>query len=278
MVGDFSRSAPPPKAMSSLAKLLAWKLSIHGVPARGRTTVVSAGGPATGYAYGRRVRLNRISGHRDADLTACPGAALYRKLPGLRKKVAKLEGAYSRLSLTAPVLPTPYGSGVALSGRLSPALGGEAVEVRELAGGREQVVATAVTAPDGTWSATPVAERSGVFRAVYVGAKGTSPGVISNVAWVTVTPVITLSASRRTDKLVDVSGTIAPAKRTVTVTAYRGGKRVAAKTLTGTSGSFSGTLALPKPGSYTIVATVPADAATAAGRSQPVKLPASPQK
>jgi hypothetical protein len=47
-------------------------------------------------------------------------------------------------------------------------------------------VASALTAPDGTWSATPVPRRSGVFRVVYLGAGG-SPGVISNVAWVNVT-------------------------------------------------------------------------------------------
>jgi hypothetical protein len=138
-------------------------------------------------------------------------------------------------------------------------------------------VATALTAPDGTWSAAPPAQRSGVFRAVYLGAKGDSPGTISNVAWVTVTPVVTLTASRRSGTLVDVSGTVAPAKKKVTVTAYRGGEKAAAKTLKVTSGSFSGTVALPKPGPYSIVASVAADAASAAGRVV-VKLPASPQK
>jgi hypothetical protein len=278
MIGDFSRTAPPPKAMSSLAKLLAWKLSIHGVPAKGRTTVVSAGGPSTGYGPGRQVRLNRISGHRDADLTACPGAALYRKLPALRNKVAKLEGAFSRLSLAAPTVPTPYGSGVALSGRLSPARGGEAVEIRELAGGREQVVATALTAPDGTWSAAPAAQLSGVFRAVYLGAKGSSPGVISNVAWVTVTPVITLEASRASNGTLKVRGTIAPGKPLVTVTAHRGSTSIAIKRLGAGDGTFSGSLKVPATGALSLTAQVPADVATAAGRSQAVKLPPSPQK
>jgi hypothetical protein len=173
--------------MNALAKVLAWKLSIHGVPAKGHTTVVSGGGPDTGYRAGTRVTLQRISGHRDADLTECPGAALYRRLPALRNQVAKLEGAFSRLSLGAPVVPTQYRSGVPLSGRLSPARGGETIEIRELSAGRERVVASATTAPDGTWFATPLAQRSGVFRAVYLGGES-SPGVISNVAWVTVTP------------------------------------------------------------------------------------------
>jgi hypothetical protein len=186
MIGTFSRTAPPGPAMTALTKLLAWKLSIHGVPATGRTTVTSGGGPDTGYPAGMRIRLNRISGHRDADLTECPGAALYRKLPGLRTQVKKLEGMTSRLSLTAPAGPVPQGSAVALSGRLSPARGGEAVQVRELSAGTEQVVANALTAPDGSWSASPPARSSGLFRAVYLGARGASPGVISNVAFVAV--------------------------------------------------------------------------------------------
>jgi hypothetical protein len=278
MIGNFTRVAPPKAAMSSLAKLLAWKLSIHGVPAKGRLTVVSAGGSSTGYRAGTKVTLNRISGHRDADLTECPGAALYRLLPGLRNRVATLEGAYSRMSLVAPTVSVPYGSGVALSGRLSPARGGEAVEIRELSRGRERVVARALTAADGTWTAAPAAQRSGVFRAVYLGSGDpASPGVISNVAYVAVTPVITLSAERQGSGEVAVSGTVAPARRAVTVTLYRSGKRVSAKALGAMSGSFGGTVTLPKPGNYSLVASVPADAATAAGRSQTVKLPASQQ-
>ena len=277
MIGEFSRVAPPKAAMNSLAKLLAWKLSIHGVPAKGHTTVVSAGGSSTGYRTDARIRLNRISGHRDADLTECPGAALYRRLPALRNRVAKLEGAYSRLSLAAPTVAVPYGSGVALSGRLSPARGGEAVEIRELAGGSERVVASALTAPDGTWSATPAAERSGVLRAVYLGDGASSPGVISNVAWVAVTPIVTLTAGRPSGGKVKVTGTVAPAKPYVTVFAYRGSKRVAVRRLAASDGSFSGSLKLPEPVAYSLIADAPADAATAAGRSQTVKLPASPR-
>jgi hypothetical protein len=275
MIGNFSRVPPPRAAMSSLARLLAWKLSIHGVPAKGRVTVGSAGGSSTGYRAGTKVRLNRISGHRDADLTECPGAALYRLLPALRNRVATLEGAYSRLSMAAPTVAVPYGSDVALSGRLSPARGSEAIEVRELSAGRERVVGSAVTSPDGTWFANVGAERSGVFRAVYPG-DAVSPGVISNVAYVAVTPAITLDASRRSDGRLHVAGTVAPAKPFVTVTAYRGSKRVAAKRLKATDGSFGASLDVPARSALSLLAEVPADAATAAGR-QTVKLPASQQ-
>jgi hypothetical protein len=276
MIGNFTSVAPPKAAMNSLAKLLAWKLSIHGVPAKGHTTVVSAGGSSTGYGAGARIKLNRISGHRDADLTECPGAALYRRLPALRNKVAKLEGAYSRLSLAAPGVPIPYGSDVALSGRLIPARGGEAVEIRELAGGAERVVGSAITAPDGTWAASPSAERSGVFRAVYLG-DASSAGVISNVAYVAVTPVVTLDAGQPSGGKVRVSGTVQPAKPYVTVIAYRGSKRVVARRFKVTNGTFGGSLKLPQAGALSLIAKVPADAASAAGRSTTVKLRASQQ-
>jgi hypothetical protein len=276
MIGEFSRTAPPKPAMNALARLLAWKLSIHGVPAKGRVTVVSAGGRSTGYRAGTPVTLQRISGHRDAELTACPGAALYRRLPALRNQVARLEGPISRLSLAAPTAPVRYGSGVALSGRLSPARGGEAIEIRELSAGRERVVGSALTAPDGSWSASPVAERSGVFRAVYLGAPS-SPGVISNVAWVEAVPVVTLDAGQRSGGRVDVSGTIAPAGKRVTVTAYRGSTKAVARRFKATDGTFHGSIDLPTSAAYSLIASVPADAATAAGSSNVVKLPASPQ-
>jgi hypothetical protein len=54
-----------------------------------------------------------------------------------------------------------------------------------MVGGTEQVVASALTAPDGTWSAAvPAPQESSVLRAVYLGGAG--PGVISNVVGVKV--------------------------------------------------------------------------------------------
>ena len=98
VLGTHTWSAPPRAAMRSLERLLAWKLSLHGVPATGRATVTSLGGPSTSHPFGARVKVNRISGHRDVNLTACPGAALYRRLPALRRAVARRQGALSSLT------------------------------------------------------------------------------------------------------------------------------------------------------------------------------------
>jgi hypothetical protein len=186
VIGDFSRVVPPKAAMTALARLLAWKLSIHGVPAKGRTTVTSGGGSSTAYRAGTLVTLQRVSGHRDADVTACPGRALYRQMPALRKRVANLEGPISTLTLTTLTPSVPYGSTFTVSGALTLPGGvpgaGEAVELRALSAGQEQVVGSAITAPDGTWSADlPAPQASAVVRAVFAGAGGERPGVISPV-------------------------------------------------------------------------------------------------
>ena len=47
--------------------------------------------------------FNRISGHRDANQTACPGARLYEKLPALRTAVAARVGSRSASTLDRSV-------------------------------------------------------------------------------------------------------------------------------------------------------------------------------
>jgi hypothetical protein len=161
VIGDFSRVAPPKVAMESLARVLAWKLSIHGVPAKGRTTVTSGGGPFTAYRAGKR-------------------------LPALRRRVAKLEGPISGLTLTTPTPDVQYGSTYNVSGVLTLPNGvagaNEAIELRALSGGHEQVVGSAITAPDGSWSVDlPAPQAHTVVRAVFAGSGGERPGVISPV-------------------------------------------------------------------------------------------------
>ena len=65
-------------------RLLAWKLSLHGAPARGTGDRARQPGrrrlqPLPGQRAA--CSLPRIAGHRDADSTDCPGDALYGELP-----------------------------------------------------------------------------------------------------------------------------------------------------------------------------------------------------
>jgi hypothetical protein len=107
VLGSFSGTQISPPARRSLQRLLAWKLSLHGTPPKGRVVVRvnPAGAAYSKYPARARVSLPRIAGHRDADSTACPGDALYRQLPGIRGRVRRLTGNAVRATLA--LVPAP---------------------------------------------------------------------------------------------------------------------------------------------------------------------------
>ena len=279
MIGTFTSSAPPKAAMNSLARLLAWKLGMHGVPAIGTTQVTSAGGPDTGFRAGTRVTVNRISGHRDVDATECPGNALYRRLPALRRQVARLEGPISQLTVSPIVQQSTFGSGVPLSGRLVLPDGaspdGAPIELRRFGDFADTTVATTTAGPDGSWSALlPPLPGTSAVRAVFTGDPG-RPGTVSDTGYVGVVPVVSLSA-QSSGLDVTVTGSVAPSKSRVTITAYAGARRAASRTLRVRRGSFRGALRLKRAGSYRLVARVGPDSTSASGRSGATEVQVTP--
>src|SRR4051812_24995676 len=156
LLGNFGSSGPPRPAFNALARLLAWKLALHGVDATGKVTVevTRTGAPYSRYRAGARVRLNRISGHRDADATSCPGAGMYRQMPRLRQEVRRLAATVGSLTLQAQ----GSGPGVATVGGALAAGGvpipGVQIEVQRRSVAHEaETIVTAVTDADGVWSA-----------------------------------------------------------------------------------------------------------------------------
>ena len=101
VLGSFSFQAPSAASLNALERLLAWKLSLHGVPATGRVQVrADASAPLfSRYAAGQQVTLPRIAGHRDGDMTACPGEQLYARLPAVRRRAQSLAGDPAALTL-----------------------------------------------------------------------------------------------------------------------------------------------------------------------------------
>ena len=95
-IGTFTDVAAPPAAIDSIARLIGWKLSLHGVPSEGEVTVTSAGGASNRYPSGTPVTFQRISGHRDGNATSCPGDVLYGQLPDLRIARGAVRGAAGR--------------------------------------------------------------------------------------------------------------------------------------------------------------------------------------
>ncbi len=112
VLGSFQSTPISPTARSALERLLAWKLSLHGLPAHGKVTVRvnPAGAVYSRFPAGARVPLPRIAGHRDGDSTDCPGDVLYGELPAIRGSVGALAPAPVRATLAvspAPPAPAP---------------------------------------------------------------------------------------------------------------------------------------------------------------------------
>jgi hypothetical protein len=83
-IGTFSTATPPTAMVASIERLLAWRLDVAHVPPTGKVWMYSRGSTGGKYPEGQWVQFNRISGHRDAGFTACPGDRLYAKLGSIR--------------------------------------------------------------------------------------------------------------------------------------------------------------------------------------------------
>ncbi|MBU7598634.1 N-acetylmuramoyl-L-alanine amidase [Streptomyces sp. P38-E01] len=89
VLGSFGSTEPPKAAVEGVAKLIAWKLGLHGLNPVGSVTLTSGGGK---WPAGTKVKMRAVAGHRDGFATECPGAKLYAKLPEIRTLAARLQG------------------------------------------------------------------------------------------------------------------------------------------------------------------------------------------
>ncbi|MFC8388311.1 peptidoglycan recognition protein [Streptomyces sp. NPDC057238] len=88
VLGTYTSTAPSTAAMTSVARIAAWKLGQYGVAPSG-TATLTAGDSGRSYsgktwAKGARLTLPAIHGHRDGYNTQCPGDAFYNKLATVR--------------------------------------------------------------------------------------------------------------------------------------------------------------------------------------------------
>ncbi len=75
LIGNFEQVRPSKRMKRALIRFIGWRLGTSYAPVRGDLTLNGS-------------RFERISGHRDAMSTACPGRYVYRWLPKLRQRVA----------------------------------------------------------------------------------------------------------------------------------------------------------------------------------------------
>ena len=218
-LGTFTSVAQTPEAVHATARLLAWKLSLHGVPVSGQVRVTSAGGATNRHAAGTRVTFERIAGHRDANATACPGSALYGQLDDIRRQAAQLAPQFGGssaggLTLEAVDRTLTYPRKARLHGRLTgpdgAPLGNVKVLVQTACSHGFFISRRVPTGADGSWSATLATSRSRTLRATATGSDAVA--VTSRRLRVTVAPRIRIRATKRVGvrRTFTVSGSVRP--------------------------------------------------------------------
>ena len=263
-IGTYTDVPQTTTALEVVARLIGWKLSLHSAPVEGTVEVVSGGGDLNRYPNGKRVSLNRISGHRDGDQTACPGNALYAPAPGHPLRAAKYATAVAtgeRLTMVALAARVSYGDPLTVKGTFVGAdglpVGDTRVNVQKRGeSGSWTTVASATTAADGEWQVSVPWRRAGALR-----ARGRAPGAVASAvsatASVDIVPVLEAKAlTRRVNagSRVAVSGTLHP-DGVVRVRVERqlaGGRWVRGKdvVLRTRGGVFRGRVLLGRPGLY----------------------------
>ena len=113
-MGNFDEYNPSDSQMDaikeSISQLMAWKLSLTKRDPGGKDTLVSNGSLGSGYwEAGQTATLNRVSGHRDAGNTACPGKYLYAQVGAIRARASQIfgNGGAGNTGTTIPDLIEP---------------------------------------------------------------------------------------------------------------------------------------------------------------------------
>jgi N-acetylmuramoyl-L-alanine amidase len=280
-IGDHRVAEQPAVALEAMARFIRWKLTIHGQPTSGPVTLVSAGGSASRYPAGRRVRAERVLGHRDTGRTECPGDALYGQLDELRGLVQTGPPAASPpVALTAAVAPGTilYGRPTVASGTLLSALGaplaGELVELQALKAGRWVTVDLLTTDSGGAWSAVVRPRANMLLRARFPG-RAELPATTSPRLLLRVRPILRLArtaARAERGQILNVRGRVRPAKPLVYQVLQqriRGSyRRVGVRAVRARHGRFRSWFIPGFSALYRVYVTTKADALTDRGRSE----------
>ena len=105
-IGNFDIAPVPQAVTDAFERIFAWKLSLAGIPATGASPLLAPDGTTP---------LQRVSGHRDAFATACPGRYLYAKVAEIRDGAAAIMSAASVTPYTRLAGADRYATAVAIS-------------------------------------------------------------------------------------------------------------------------------------------------------------------
>jgi N-acetylmuramoyl-L-alanine amidase len=142
-IGNYQDAVPSAALAESLSQIIAWKFAQYRILANSVVTMTSGGG-ASKFPAGTVVTFNTIFGHRDAQLTSCPGQYLYALFGDIRNRVAALSNqAVSQSPLGSWDLAASAVSAVRVAGWARDPESAGAINVQVLVDG---VVKTTLTA------------------------------------------------------------------------------------------------------------------------------------
>ena len=222
-LGTHSSVPQTQEALDAMARLIRWKLPLHGTSTRGSVVLTSTGGSSNKYPAGSQVRVSRVAGHRDTGATACPGNSLYDQLPELRRLVGNVPAAVDATTTTLGLTPSrvDYGGEALVSGRVLGAAGeplaGRLVDVQRRSGGRWVSTAAATTGADGSFAATLRPRLSNTVRARFPG-DGVLRASNSVQRLLGVRPLVEIvrpPLRGRAGRALEISGRVGPRKRTL---------------------------------------------------------------
>ncbi len=286
-LGTFSIQGQTDAGLAALARVLSWKLAIHGVQPQSKVVLRSAGGATNKFPAGTDVTLNAIAGHRDADATSCPGDGLYAQLPRLRSLVSPDPRAATSLAVTTPRSRLGYGQRTKLEGKLTAAGGsplvGRPLSVRTInRGGSANTVTTVPTSQSGTFTSSLLLPFSRVLRVEFGGDAALRPassrslkiGVRARVSARLRAPADGIV--RRRSRAV-LTGSVQPRKRTALLivdrrTSTGSHRRIAKIVVRAKRGRIRAAYRFARPGNFRLRLGVDSDTRNLSARSDPVTV------
>lgn len=236
-LGTFTSGGQTAVALQANARLIAWKLGLHGVPLSGEASIRSGGGRLSRYPAGAVVKIPTVSGHRDVGSTDCPGTSLYAQLPELRRLVQQVPAGIpsapgpttpvptGAISLEAPARTVAFGEGAQVGGRVTTndggPLAGAEIRVQVRTASRWQTLVRSTSGEDGGWLASLPTQRSRTIRALaYVQGRRAATSAELSIA---VRALVEARAAKRVviRQPLTVSGRVRPAKGRLTLTIAR---------------------------------------------------------
>ncbi len=97
--------SPSSAALQAVGRVIGWKLALHGLSPYGTATTTSTG--SSKYPAGAVVTINRVAGHRDTQLTSCPGDLAYSQLATIRSAAASFQASMPAASGSLAPFRTP---------------------------------------------------------------------------------------------------------------------------------------------------------------------------